>query len=138
MAWAQYIARRGLIAGHVAETAYVVEFQIVDADPSRITQSSENPSLSGDPSNQYWWGRDALDVRIRSIPLDEATLILEFLKSTEDKQTFTFDPYGWVEKPHSPMQVYRTDAGHSSRRFLRLRQGGHNDRFVFGFSVRER
>ncbi len=138
MAWAQYIARRGLLAGHVAETAYVIQFPITNCDPLRQVKASDDPSLSGKPNGIYWYGKDAWDVRTRSVPLDESDLMIEFLKSTEDRQIFTFDAYGRPEMPHKPIQVVRTDSGHSSQRVLRLKQGGHNDRFVFGFSIRER
>lgn len=137
MAFAQYTAKRSLAAGHVASTAYVIALDIAEATPGRIVERRRQVSLAGKVESLYYVGKASWDVTLAPVSLTHASLILEFLESTEDGHTFTFDPYGTVDGPVESMTVVRTDDAYTATRWLQAGANGSTDYVQFAFSVRE-
>lgn len=139
MAFVSYTARRGLAPGHSAGTVYVYLLPSIEVlDHSREVRIERQQSLSGAQEARYYHGKDRWFVQFEPIYGDEAALMLEFLKSTEDGQAFTFDPVGLPGTPSDYQRsVVRVDSGHQSARGMKRGMGGGNDPFAYSIEIRE-
>lgn len=139
MPFAEYTARRALAPGHVAGNAYTLILpSLVYCDPVRERKSSRQVSMSGRTETLWYFGKRGWRVRTEPVPLDEAGLLVEFLESIDDGQTFSFDPYGKPEAA-SPFSMYviSDDQGYTMSRVIQRGLGGGDDYFEFEFAVRE-
>lgn len=138
MAAVTYVARRALAPSHSAGDTFSIAISIIDlAYPDGGDLKEQQQSISGDVEIQ-WLG----EVRIWSVTLapvrySEAAILFEFLRSTSDGQTFTFDPFGTVGSPVLSMSVVRADEGYTTQPFVREGKGGYTDLVSLGFKVRE-
>jgi hypothetical protein len=139
MAFVTYVARRGLAPLHSASTTYTMSLPALERfDPRRETRIEQQRSLSGAQESRYYHGKMLWSVQLEPLYAEDAALVLEFLKSTEDGQIFTFDPVGSPDSP-SPqsLSVVRSDQGHTEQRLIQRGRGGADDVFSYGFEIRE-
>lgn len=138
MAYVIYEAARGLVTGHFAGTNYGIDFEIsVLVPPAGNVLRTRQESISGVVETNYYGER--LIWEVTTAPLqrtsEQAALLREFLRSTDDGQAFEFDPYGIEAAAVEPMNVIREDEGHQEERFLEI--DGVNDYVRYLFRVRE-
>lgn len=139
MAYAEYVARRSIAPGHVVDAPYSLTLpKLVRCDIRRDRKTSRQISMSGRTETLYYYAKRVYSVQTEPVPLDQAALIIEFLESIDDGQSFTFDPYGTssFRSPASAV-VISDDQGYTQDRFMMRGQGGSNDWFQFSFGVRE-
>ena len=139
MAFVAYVARRSLAPGHVVDSPYSLTLpNLVRCDIRRDRKTSRKVSLSGAAETLYYYSKRIYSVQTEPVPLDQSALIIEFLESVDDGQSFTFDPYGTsaFRSPASGVFI-SDDQGYTLDRFVMRGQGGANDLFQFSFGVRE-
>ena len=138
MAYASYTAKRGLVSYHTADASYVLDFDTLPGvRPSGNDLKTVQTSLNGTQETQFYgeqriWTINTAPVLIGSA---EEQLLLEFLRSTADGQTFTFDPYGRSDNDVLPLTVQRVDGGYSEDVFQEI--DGVSDYVKFSFKVLE-
>jgi hypothetical protein len=139
MAFAEYVARRSLAPGHVAETPYTLILpSLVRCEIGRERKTSRRVSMSGLAETLFYYSKRTFQVQTEPVPLDEALLLVEFLESVDDGQSFTFDPYGTPDaRSSSAMVVISDDQGYTQQRFMSRGQGGATDYFEFSFGARQ-
>lgn len=139
MAFVEYVSRRNLAPFHVAETPYVLVLPgLTRCDLGRERKSFRKVSLSGAVETGFYYSKRTWSVQTEPVPMDEARLILEFLGSVDDGQSFTFDPYGLPDRRSADAAVVVTDdQGFTQDRFIKRGAGGADDYFQFSFGVRE-
>jgi hypothetical protein len=139
MPFAEYVARRSLAPAHIAETPYTLVLpSLTRCDTSRDRKAYRKVSLSGVPETGFYYAKRIWTVQTEPVPLDEARLLIEFLESVDDGQSFTFDPYGYPEARSADcFVVVSDDQGYTKDRLIRRGQGGADDYFQFSFGVRE-
>jgi len=94
--------------------------------------------MSGATETLFYYAKRIYLVETAPVPLDEASVLVEFLESVDDGQSFTFDPYGTPGFPSSSSAVVVSDdQGYTQQRMMMRGQGGGNDLFQFSFGVRE-
>lgn len=139
MAYAEYVARRSIAPGHIVDTPYSLTLpNLVRCDIRRDRKTSRKLSMSGVAETLFYYSKRVYSVQTEPVPLDQTALIIEFLESIDDGQSFTFDPYGTssFRSPASAV-VISDDQGYTQDRFMMRGQGGANDWFQFSFGVRE-
>lgn len=139
MPFAIYVARRGLAPGHSAGSTYTVILPSLERlEISREIRIEQQRTLSGATESRYYNGKGIWQVQLEPVYGDQAELVLEFLRSTEDGQIFTFDPEGRPDAQSSlAVSVVRTGQGHTTARGKALGTGGSRDPLAFGFEIRE-
>lgn len=138
MACVTYEARRGLAPGHVVGETYSLPLSIASLTrPDGGDLKEVAQSISGDVEVQYFGSIRVWSVTLAPVRVSEAGNFYEFLRSTADGQTFTFDPYGSDGHPVSLMNVVRSDSGYTDAEFQREGKGGNSDLVSLGFQVRE-
>lgn len=139
MAFAEYVARRSLAPGHVAGTPYTLILPSLSrCQLGRERKTSRAVSLSGASETLYYYSKRTWQVQTEPVPLDEAQVLIEFLESIDDGQSFTFDPYGMPDqRSTSCTVVVSDDQGYTLDRMMPLGSGGARDYFEFSFGVRE-
>jgi hypothetical protein len=129
-----YVARRELASGHFEGTEYSLEFDIANLQrPTGGDLKTKSKSLDGTTETLYFgkekiWSVTTVPEQISS---EQAELLYEFLDSTADGQTFTFDPYD----DGTGFQVSREDEGYEEVPFSPI--NGVDDYAQFSFQVRE-
>ncbi len=136
MAFAEYIARRRLAAGHVVGVVYTLPMTLVAADRSFSLLREQPESLDGASETLYFG--EKIVWQIRTIPYANpiADQFREFLASVADGQVFQFDPYGTVAQSVSEMSVV-LEGNYSEARTVQYGRGGQLDRFRFSFAVKQ-
>lgn len=139
MPFVTYVARRGLAPNHSETTTYTVALPALERlDPRREIRVERQRSLSGAQESRYYHGKTAWSVQLEPMYAEDAAVLLEFLKSTEDGQIFTFDPVGLPDTPSPQMvSVVRIDDGHTEQRLIQRGRGGADDVFSYSFEIRE-
>lgn len=139
MAFAEYVARRSLAPGHVIDTPYTLILpSLARCDMSRERQSRRQVSLSGRVETLWYHAKRVWQVQTEPVLLDEAELLIEFLESVDDGQSFTFDPYGKPDaRSDLALVVVSDDQGYRMDRAITRGLGGSDDWFEFSFGVRE-
>lgn len=139
MAFVEYTARRRLAPGHVVDTPYTLILpSLVRCDVSRDRKSTRKTSMSGRVETLWYYSKRIFQVQTEPVPLDEAALLVEFLESVDDGQSFTFDPYGMPDNRSSYVSVVISDdQGYTQNRSTVRGRGGSDDYFGFAFGVRE-
>lgn len=138
MAYASYTARRAVVSYHTAEQDYSVSFDTSAIEPpSGDDLRTVQESISGAKETQFYGER--LVWTITSIPIQRGSaldlLMLEFLRSTADGQSFAFDPYLAVAGGVSAFTATREDGGFARTPFKEI--DGVSDYYTFSFKVRE-
>lgn len=140
MAWATYTARRELAPNHDAETLYTIPLTLTqDGFESNSKDLKEVPkSISGDIEVLYFGSEKIWSVTLEPVSDEESLVLREFIESTADGQSFTFDPYGTADRPSSKsMAVKRNDEGAKEVVFMRTGDPGGQDVVQFSFEIRE-
>jgi len=138
MAFVTYIAKRSLATNHSADQPFTLPLSIADLKrPTGSALRATQESISGLVETQYYGEAREWSVTLAPVRISEASILYEFLRSTEDGQTFTFDPYGSSGSPVSEMDVVRMDNGYSEDTFQREGRNGSTDWVSLGFRVRE-
>jgi hypothetical protein len=136
--YATYTARIALAPGHAAEQVFTLPLKIADlARPSGRVLRQTQQSISGKVETQYFGEVRIWSVTLAPVQVRDAAIIYEFLRSTEDGQSFTFDPYGSPNAPVQALSVVRDDDGYTDNSFVREGRGGITDWVTLGFQVRE-
>jgi hypothetical protein len=137
MAFAIYTAKRGLVSYHTIDTDYTISFDLSVAQrPSGGDLKQVQRSLSGVQITNFFgedrvWSVQTAPVQIGT-PAEQ--LLVEFLRSTADGQSFTFSPYGDVgADPGFPVE--RSDDGYTEEVFQVV--DGVLDYVRFGFRLKE-
>jgi len=129
-----YVARRELASGHFEGTEYSLAFDISTLQrPTGGDLKVKTKSIDGTMETLYFgkekiWSVTTVPERISS---EQAELLYEFLESTADGQTFTFDPYD----DGTGFPVARDDDGFDETPFSPV--DGVNDYAQFSFQVKE-
>lgn len=129
-----YVARRELASGHFEGTEYSLEFDISTLQrPTAGDLKVKTESLDGSMETLYFGRKKVWSVTTvpEQISSEQAELLYEFLGSTADGQSFTFDPYD----DGTGFQVAREDEGYEEAPFSPI--DGVNDYAQFSFQVRE-
>jgi hypothetical protein len=138
MACVTYIAKRALAPGHTLSSAYDLPLKVTDLiRPSGSALREIQESISGKVETQYYGECRRWSVTLAPVRVSEAAILYEFLRSTEDGQQFTFDPYGTDGSPVLSLAVVRDDDGYTDDSFQREGRGGYTDWVRLGFRVRE-
>lgn len=138
MATVTYTARRALAPSHIAEEVYTLPLSISDLKrPDGGVLKEEKQSLSGKVETQFYGEARVWSVTLAPVRVMDATILFEFLRSTADGQTFTFDPYGSAGHAVSLLSVVRADTGYTDASFQTEGKGGYTDWITLGFQVRE-
>lgn len=138
MARVTYTARRSLAPSHVAEEIYTLPISIVELKrPDGGDLKEVQQSLSGKQEIQWYGEVRVWSVTLAPVRVSEAAILYEFLRSTADGQSFTFDPYGSEGSPVASMSVVRADNGYTDAGYLAEGKGGYTDWVTLGFQVRE-
>jgi hypothetical protein len=135
---ATYVARRGLITGHTADTEYMFDFETQSINrPNGDDLKVRSESMNGTVETLFFGERRIWTVR--TIPVsassDTALELYEFLRSTADGQNFVLDVYGTEADPVNPITVVREDDGYTEEMFMAV--DGTGDYVSFTFQVRE-
>jgi hypothetical protein len=94
--------------------------------------------MSGATETLFYYAKRTFTIQTEPVPLNEAQLLVEFLESIDDGQSFTFDPYGTPDnRSSSCLVVISDDQGYTQERGLPRGDGGGADCFRFSFGVRE-
>jgi hypothetical protein len=138
MAFAIYTARRGVVSYHTIEEPYHINFQtsvVTRPDGGDIKVVQE--SLTGRKETQFYGEKRIWSLTTIPIQLGSAAegLILEFLRSTADGQTFQLDPYGFDGAAVHQMSVTREDSAYAESLFKEI--DGVTDYVQYAFQVRE-
>lgn len=139
MAFVEYTARRRLAPGHVAETPYTLILpSLARCEISRDRKAERKVSMSGRVETLWYYSKRIYQIQTEPVPLDESDLLVEFLESIDDGQTFTFDPYGMPDARSSYAALVISDnEGYTQSRSTMLGRGGADDYFEFAFGARE-
>lgn len=138
MAFFSYTARRSLVSGHSADLQYDLIVELTD-QTQRSVQDLKNTqrSLNGKTETQFFGQVETWSVQLAPATSEQADLIREFLDSTADGQSFTFDPYSMEETTSGwAIIVVRDDDGYTEARFMAIGNGGEDDYIQFSFKVR--
>lgn len=140
MGFATYTAKRELAPGHVENTSYTIPLSLTQDgfESSSKDLKETQKSLSGAIETLYFGSEKIWAVTLEPVSDEESLLIREFIESTADGQSFTFDPYGSEDRESSRlMTVKRNDDGAKESVFLRTGDPGGADSIQFSFEVRE-
>lgn len=138
MACAIYSATRGLVSYHTEGESYGFDFDTTHgARPSARDLKEVQTSLSGVQETQFYGEQRIWEIATTPVLIGSAEeqLLLEFLRSTADGQTFELDPYGRVGAEVNPLSVERSDSGYSESPFQMV--DGRSDYVQFSFRVLE-
>lgn len=138
MALATYTARRSLAPGHVVDDEYSLRLSLTPSSERSVEDlKNSQHSLNGTTETQFFGQVENWTIQLAPADLAQAELIREFLDSTADGQTFTFDPYGHEGLTSAwSVSVVRDDQGYSETRVLPIGRGGSDDFVQFTFRVR--
>ncbi len=137
MAFATYSATRGTLPYHVAAATYGISFATQPGSrPSPKSLRSVQTSLSGVQETQFYgeqrvWTITSAPVQVGS-SIEE--LLVEFLSSTADGQSFSFDPYS-DDGSTQLLTVQRYDDGYNEETFQEV--NGVTDLVTFRFQLLE-
>jgi hypothetical protein len=123
------------VPDHQLNVGYVIDFKVSDiAPPAGGSIVTRQESLSGRIETNYYGERRIWTVKTQPYERssDIAARLREFLRSTADGQTFSFDPYG---RGTTVVSVIREDEGFSEDAFLQI--DGLHDFVQYGFQLRE-
>lgn len=130
-----YVARRSIISGHSAETAYTMDLILREKDPEI---EAKGPAPSESMSGRVVTTLNAVITswRCETPPLPPAQWkqMREFLDSALDGQYMTFDPEhgsGGISVPSTERLVILKDRKYTPRRF---QTGTTQDQHYFSFS----
>ena len=138
MSCVTYAARRALAPGHAIDQIFGLPLRVIDLmRPSGSVLRETQQSISGKVEIQYYGEVRRWAVTLEPIRVRDAAIHYEFLRSTEDGQAFTFDPYGTLDSPALPLSVVRDDEGYTDDSFIREGRGGITDWVTLAFKVRE-
>lgn len=104
-----YTAKRRLMAGHVAATQYSIDFEAEVLSPDYPQSIEHVEALDGSRDTLLWSVAEVWSVVADEVHNDSMPIWLEFLHSVVGGESFTFDPYGTVAVPVSPMTVELQD-----------------------------
>ncbi len=112
-----YTARRGLIAGHIADQQYAFDIDLSAWKPSRNVERTDVRAKGGATESLYHRADD--EYGITFAPASGALLdeLLEFLKSTESGEVFQMQVYGTESRF---IEVTRVDTGHELIPFIEV------------------
>lgn len=133
----QYTARRSLIPGHSVSTAYSLDLACQDLGPARDPAVEASQSLNGRRETLRYFAVETYAVT--TAPLAGAALLAvkEFLDSCEASEEFSWDPYGTVAAPLTPLTATLEKGGYGMTRALQTGlNGGSGDYFTISFTVR--
>lgn len=140
MGFATYIAKRELAPSHVENTSYTIPLTLTQEgfESNSKDLKETQKSLSGAVEVLYFGSEKIWAITLEPVSEEEAFLLREFIESTADGQSFTFDPYGSDDAPSTRlMTVKRNDDGAREAVFLRTGDPGGADSVQFSFEVRE-
>jgi hypothetical protein len=139
MGWATYVAKRELAPGHVADDSYTIPLTLTQEGFESIGKDlKETPkSISGAVEVLYFGREKIWAITLEPVSDEESLLLREFIESTADGQTFSFDPYGTEAAPRRVLSVKRNDEGAKETNFLRTGDPGGSDAVQFSFEIRE-
>jgi hypothetical protein len=112
-----YVARRSLIAGHVAGTEYTLAIDSTTRDRSRRTEKVQQKSLSGRIETLWYYGERHWSVAFVPVRGNDVLALQEFLDSTESGESFTMTLLGETQPP---VGVKRVDEGYQWARFMEV------------------
>lgn len=136
MGWTTYTARRSLAFNHFAETAYTLELELTAFESKSADIVHEEKSISGIVERQFYGQEKIWQVTLAPVLDSESELLREFIDSTADGQTFSFDPSGSAAAPsRRRMLVVRADEGATETCFIG--NGSDEGMAQFAFSVRQ-
>lgn len=133
-----YVATNGLVPYHSESLAYDFVFDTSEVVPPPGNDlKTKQESISGLIETCYYGERRIWS--FTTIPMQEQAadtqLLMEFMRSTADGQTFTVDPYGNMGAVTAPLAMIREDQGFTRAQFQMI--DGVNDYYQFSFKVRE-
>lgn len=127
MAAIYYTAKRSLVSGHTADTAYSFDIGMMGLTPSSKAQRTEHKSISGHVETWLDNIEKSRAFLTDLVDKNEALygVMWEFLDSCLGGETFTIDEYGTVAVPDNPISVALvskniTPTRHNSTRFFRF------------------
>lgn len=130
-----YVAKRSLVAGHVVNNTYSINIPVVSMPTNRTPSKEVQQSLALVRETIYFGASETYAVQTAALTPAQVIAVKEFLDSVEDGSTFTFDPYGSVNTPVSPLTAEIDSNGYPGERISQGR-GGADDMFRFSFTVR--
>lgn len=136
MGWVTYTAQRSLAFNHFAGTGYTLDLQLTEFRAQGADLKEEQKSISGVVEVQYFGRENIWQVTLAPVKDNESQLLREFIDSTADGQSFSFDPSGSAAAPsRRAMQVVRSDTGVTEQPFI---DSGDDEGMVqFSFAVRQ-
>jgi hypothetical protein len=137
MPFAIYTATESIAPGHVANVQYSIAFSVQRADLGNEILKAEQRSMSGVKETLHFGKISRWSIVLEPVAAELLPYYLEFLDSTADGQSFTFDPYGKELAPLKAMTVEREDKGYSLRRFTLTGDPMYSDLHEFSFEVSE-
>ncbi len=96
MSLVTYTARRSLVPGHAVGETHELELLVRDSGvvPGRAHRSVQQEALAGAVESILYMHKRQYAVTLAPLQLEELDLVLEFIDSVINKETFTFAPYG--------------------------------------------
>jgi hypothetical protein len=137
MAFVSYIARRSVVESHVKDDTYDLVFEVTP-ETTRGVQILKNTerSLNGKIETQFFGQVETWSVQTAPLAAADAALMREFLDSTADGQSFSFDAYSMdIDTSGWAINAIRTDDGYTENRFAAIGNGGADDYFQYTFQV---
>lgn len=99
-----YTARTRLISGHTAGNSYSIETEAWNLDPSPAQELYQHKALDGTPETNFVREEEHWSVVTDILTETQKDNWLEFLSSASSNgEAFSFDPYGSIASPDSPM-----------------------------------
>lgn len=107
-----YTAKRSLKIGHLINTAYIINVDLVDLDRKPTIVGSQSVALSGNTVSVIHRGDETLSVR--TVLIDSTTTpdiddMREFLESVKFGETFQLDSVNYImanfKKPYQEIRV---------------------------------
>jgi hypothetical protein len=130
-----YTASQSILPGHSASSDYSLDLRMIDAEPTRLVQRSDQQALSGRREVLVWNRRDGLNITIGSYPevSTESAAVIEFLDSVSGGEPFVFDRWGRAGAPANPRNAVMLSA-YTVIRYGRV-AGEGNDLMRYSFAI---
>lgn len=118
MTAATYTAKRSVISGHSAGTAYTLNLRVTEQglQIGRKVGADVQRTLSDKTETLYYYGKTSWNVAVLVTSSTELAALQEFLHSVEAQESFTFSPYGVSGNMGTTYTVRRVNANYSLER----------------------
>lgn len=118
MTAATYTAKRSVISGRSAGTAYTLNLRVTEQglQIGRKVGADVQRTLSDKTETLYYYGKTSWNVAVLVTSSTELAALQEFLHSVEAQESFTFSPYGVSGNMGTTYTVRRVNANYSLER----------------------